>query len=161
MNINIKKNNMTMDLQFEGNLKMFENDKNEMLFQFDNSNVFINALLQPNAENFPFDKAVDELLKVLKSADYTTSKYDVLKNKLGNLSDVKTEYKKIKTNFKNSAVLLLEKNNIKQLQFLVEIKAGILIIGLIMLKEELNLDNAATRDASKKIVKSINTIIEN
>lgn len=161
MNINIKKNNMTMNLQFEGNLKMLENDKNEMLFQFNNSDVFINAFLQPNAENIPFDSAVDELLKVLKSADYTTSKYDVLKTKLGNLSDVKTEYKKIKTNFKNSAVLLLEKNDVKQLQFLVEIKSGILIIGLIMLKEELNLQNTATRDAAKKIVKSINTIIEN
>lgn len=151
--------NISMDFFFDGELKIFGKNVNSVLFEFHNRDVLINAYLQASLPFESFEEMIEKQIRTIKHSDYSNAKNEILKEELGNMENIKiSDLKKIKTKFKNSGILLIEKNDLKQLQFYIELDDKILILGMLMLREKLDFESLSTQTAIKQIIKSVNSI---
>lgn len=157
----IEKLNIQMDLDFNGNFINLVNADNGMLFSLNNSDVSINAYLEKKPTEMDMHQFIAYQIKTLKKMNFQSSKIDFFRKELKNFADVKIgQVLNSKTKFEDTAILLLKKDNVKQLQFFVNFNAYVLIIGLNLLNVQFSTEQELMScPAVKKMIESVNSIV--
>lgn len=155
----IKDLNMSMDLDFDGNLQDLTGTNKGMLFQLSNNDVFINAYLQIKPETETTETLIKKQLEFLKKQNFSTSKINFFKNEVGDLKKAKTSViKPFKTQFESSYVVIIENKQVEQMQFYVEVKQYVLIIGLIVKGKSFSSKDKVVLESVDNVIKGIKSL---
>ncbi|MDD4211508.1 MAG: hypothetical protein PHC46_03890 [Clostridia bacterium] len=158
--ITIEKLNIKMDLDFDGNLINLTNEQNGMLFSLNNNDILLNVYLEKKPADISLQKFIDNELKTLRKINFENLKIDFFKEKLKNFDNIKTsQIGKVKTQFKDTTVIMLEKDGAKQLQFYVNMNQYVLIMGLNVLNNKYITEKKFMSHAAiAKLIECINSI---
>ena len=161
MELNFELHGLSMDLAFtEGNLINLQNKKNGALFSFSNNKASLNVYIEKLPSNMSLNQFISAQIKVIKFTNFEESSIDFVRGEMNNLSEIKASSpEEIKTKFKHSKLLIIEKEEFRQIQIYVKIDSRVIVFGLNFLsKRKIGRKELLFKEEFLKTVSLINSI---